>query len=550
MMGHRFHDVPFPGPVLHELAGQLHGIPFHTRDARDRQRVHLREHVVQAVAELVEERGHVVVGEQGGLTVDRRLEVAHQIGHRCLHDAAFLVLAAAAVVHPGARLLGLARVQVQIELAHQPVARADAIEAHVRMPALGVVLGDRHPEEPLDQPEETVQHAGQRKVLLHLVVRERIAHLLEGLAGVGDVPGLQFRQSQFLGRKGAQFGQIALGEGAGTLRQVPQELLHLGRGVRHLRHKRQLGVAGQAQQLCLLLAQRQDLLDQRSVVLRAAFGRPGGIGTVERLAQAAVVRILDDREVRRELQREAPARLALPFGIGPGGCNGIVGQARQTRLAFLRIGHQQLEGIGGVQHVFRELLLQRGQLFLDGGKALARRRDQLGAAQPEVAQLVLDGRLAGGIQRLMGRAGAECAVLLEERLILPHPGPELHHARQVLIEGLAQFGRVHDRIQVLHDAPGVSKAFGGMLQRQHEVLPGGGRVCRRGLGQRLLGVGQQHIQRRPHMLGLHGGEAGQSARAVQQRVVRGGGVCRRLCSTGSRSGHGKKKEGIEESLKE
>ena len=163
---------------------------------------------------------------------------------------------------------------------------------------------------------------------------------------------------------------------------------------------------------------------------------------------------------------------------------------------------------------------------------------------------MLDGRLAGGIQRLMGRAGAECAVLLEERLILPHPGPELHHARQVLIEGLAQFGRVHDRIQVLHDAPGVPEALGGMLQRQHEVLPGGGRVRCRGLGQCLLGVGQQHIQGRPHMLGLHGGEAGQSGRAVQQRVVGGGGVCRRLCSTGSRSGHGKKKEGIEESLKE
>ena len=417
------------------------------------------------------------------------------------------------------------------------------------MPALGVVLGDRHPEEPFDQPEETVQHAGQRKVLLHLVVRERIARLLEGLAGIRNVPGLQLGQSQLLGRKGTQLGQIALGEGAGTPCQVTQELLHLGRGVGHLRHQRQLGVAGQAQKLRLFFAQRQDLLDQRGVVLRAAFGRPGGIGTVERLAQAAVVRVLDDREVRRELQREAPARLALPFGVGPGGRNGIVGQARQTCLAFLRIGHQQLEGVGGVQHVFRELLLQRGQLFLDGGKALACWRDQLGTAQPEVTQLVLDGRLAGGIQRFMGRAGPECAVLLEERLILAHPGPELHHAWQVLIEGLAQLGRVHDGIQVLHDAPGVPEALGGVLQRQHEVLPGGGCIRCRGRGQRLLGVRQKHVQRRPHMLGLHRGEAGQSAGAVQQRIVGGGGVCRRLCSTGSRSGHGKKKEGIEESLK-
>jgi hypothetical protein len=85
--GHVAHHVPFPAEVLHELAGQLDGVPFDAVDAGDGQVVHPGEQVVQAVAGFVEQGDHVVVAEGGGLATHRAGEVAHQVGDRGL-DAA------------------------------------------------------------------------------------------------------------------------------------------------------------------------------------------------------------------------------------------------------------------------------------------------------------------------------------------------------------------------------------------------------------------------------------------------------------------------------
>jgi hypothetical protein len=74
--------------------------------------------VVQAVAELVEQGDDVVVGEQGRLAADRPGEVAVEVGHRGL-DALALAPTGDGVVHPGAAALGVAGVEVQVELADQ-----------------------------------------------------------------------------------------------------------------------------------------------------------------------------------------------------------------------------------------------------------------------------------------------------------------------------------------------------------------------------------------------------------------------------------------------
>ncbi len=66
----RANDVPLPAEVLHELARQLDGVPFDAGDAGHAEVVDLRQHVLQAVAELVEQRGHVVVRQQRRLAVD------------------------------------------------------------------------------------------------------------------------------------------------------------------------------------------------------------------------------------------------------------------------------------------------------------------------------------------------------------------------------------------------------------------------------------------------------------------------------------------------
>jgi len=75
-----------------------------------------REQVVQAVAEFVEQRDHVVVGEQRGFAPDRRGEVAHQKGDRRLHDTA-CEPARDRLVHPGAAALGFTRIRVEVEAA-------------------------------------------------------------------------------------------------------------------------------------------------------------------------------------------------------------------------------------------------------------------------------------------------------------------------------------------------------------------------------------------------------------------------------------------------
>ena len=72
-----------------------------------------------------------------GLLAHGRGEVAVEVGHRRLHAPADAP-AVDRVVHPGAAALGLARIQVEVELADALARRVgDLVEAHRRVPDLG-----------------------------------------------------------------------------------------------------------------------------------------------------------------------------------------------------------------------------------------------------------------------------------------------------------------------------------------------------------------------------------------------------------------------------
>lgn len=60
-------------PVLHELRRQLHGIPLHPVDAGAVPVPHRCQHVLQAVAELVEQGFHLewIDGERGTVRRER-----------------------------------------------------------------------------------------------------------------------------------------------------------------------------------------------------------------------------------------------------------------------------------------------------------------------------------------------------------------------------------------------------------------------------------------------------------------------------------------------
>ena len=86
--GHVRQHVPFPAEILHELARQLDRVPFDALDAGDAGDVDLGQQLMQAVAELVEQRDDVVVRERRGLAArDGRRQVAREVGDRMLHAA-------------------------------------------------------------------------------------------------------------------------------------------------------------------------------------------------------------------------------------------------------------------------------------------------------------------------------------------------------------------------------------------------------------------------------------------------------------------------------
>ena len=90
----------FPGEVFHKLARQFYRVPFHAVDAGHAQFVHAGQQVVQAVPGFMEEGNDFVVTEVGGLAVDRRGEVADEVGGRQLQGAVGQAAAAFVVVHP------------------------------------------------------------------------------------------------------------------------------------------------------------------------------------------------------------------------------------------------------------------------------------------------------------------------------------------------------------------------------------------------------------------------------------------------------------------
>lgn len=103
MAGDKRQRFRLPAPVLHKLARQLDRIPRHPADAGNPGGVDAGQHMVQTVAELVEQGDHFVMGEQRRLAVDRAVEVTGQVGDRLLQGTIQFTHLADAVVHPRPR---------------------------------------------------------------------------------------------------------------------------------------------------------------------------------------------------------------------------------------------------------------------------------------------------------------------------------------------------------------------------------------------------------------------------------------------------------------
>jgi len=164
MGGDQRQHLRAPDEVLHELTGQFHRIPSDTVDACDAGISDLREHVMQAMTELVKKGGDFVVCEKRRRAADRCGEIADQLRHRDgftrrqrFGDHALVHPRPAAFLDPGVR--------VEIEARDDASRRVDEIVvAHARVP-------DAHPGplahadavQPFGHREQSGQHLRQRK---------------------------------------------------------------------------------------------------------------------------------------------------------------------------------------------------------------------------------------------------------------------------------------------------------------------------------------------------------------------------------------------------
>ena len=167
-------------PVLHELARQLDRIPLDVADARRESLLDRRQHVLEAVTELVKERVDLVEAHQRGPAPHRRRLIADEVRHRQPSDAP-----PDALVHPRpAALLGGPAVRIEVERGDGRAARVgDAEEAHVGMPdrRLAVGGGDAHAEQPTGEREQAVEDARQREVRAQRLVAVVVALFAQAL---------------------------------------------------------------------------------------------------------------------------------------------------------------------------------------------------------------------------------------------------------------------------------------------------------------------------------------------------------------------------------
>ena len=300
---------------------QLDRVPLHAVDAGHAEVVDARQQVVQAVAELMEQRETSSCVKSAGLPPTGAREVAGQVRDRDLQPSR-LRRGVIGVVHPRAAALAFARVQVEVELrrpARRPCSRT-LEEAHVRMPQRR--LGRRrivHAVERLGDAEQARQHgvlAGNTASLPDRRTNSAAARSFSD--GVGEVPRLRV-----LGMPSSV---------AANARNSVQSFSANGRA-RFARSSRNastcagdsaiFGTSDTSAKFSIA-EQLRHLRAQRTMLAMSGVLSHSGLPNSERarrtlashtrdtsLAQLAVVGVLHDREIRRHVQRELPALLAF-----------------------------------------------------------------------------------------------------------------------------------------------------------------------------------------------------------------------------------------------
>ena len=180
-------DTCVPGPLLEHLARRLDEVPL-GRDAGEARPLALpAEHVVHEVAELVEQRHHLVVLHQAAAEVADQ----HALGQLLPGDAGDHVELR------GVLELALAGVQVEVDAPDPYAVEADVVARDVVVPRAGLGVRDRGPleaEEPAGDVEEPLAHLLEGEVGAHDLAVDVVLLAAHELGVVARVVGLDRRR--------------------------------------------------------------------------------------------------------------------------------------------------------------------------------------------------------------------------------------------------------------------------------------------------------------------------------------------------------------------
>ena len=335
---------------------------------------------MEAVAELVEDGGEFVEGQQRRFGSRRLGEVGHQRNEGTLLLAVHESLLAERG-HPRAAAFALAREVVDIEHRHEAAVLVGHVEGlYIRVINRNFrILGELQAVETVRQVEDGSLHAAQFEVGLEQFFVDGVFLVAVLLAPVGEIPRHQLLLKTVAGCIFLDVSHVAQRGGVRLCAEVVQEGEHLLRGLGHAVFDGIICISLVTQQVRAPEAEIQDLVDVFQVVELATHAL-GVVGRPELATQLAVLAITEEGAEARIVERVNPAFQAACGRLFGTHVTHILRQAGKVRL----VGDMQRVGVGRGEHVLAELQGGHGEFFLQLGVDLLVLVGKVGTAAGEL----------------------------------------------------------------------------------------------------------------------------------------------------------------------
>ena len=348
--------------MLHELGRHLYKVARHI-GTRERSIVAVGEDAVERVAELVEQRFHLVHIQHGRLVDGRLAEVEHQRHDRNLVFTVTSVILLSEVGHPRARALALTREEVHIDDGNDLAPIIHFKSLHIRMIYRQIaILLEGDPIEVVADIEKTLHGSVQGKIRTDGLIVEVVFLFSHLLTIIAPVKSFQLGARMILAQHLLVVCGLCLGFRKSRIPHLAQEFVHCIGRLGHTVVQKVCSVGVEAQQLGAFQTEVGNLVDDGGIV-KLATQTATGIGSPDLLAKLAVLTVHQEGLPSGDVQGEdvlAGRSLVLFASF-----QGIIQLIFRKAFEFFHITDHEFISVGGIEHIVAELQGQLGQLLVD-----------------------------------------------------------------------------------------------------------------------------------------------------------------------------------------